>query len=199
MSFIDHSEGPPVVLSALNQLLFGQIAMIFQNQLGFDVIMQVSKKVTANKNRLFLHNHLDTTPYKPIEYLHPMPKKLLFVHLFSLLPMSLQDVDLQQHVLRKWPDGKPYVVVYTSGPDQVKVKEELYYDNGQLDYSGSYLNGKEHGEWKYYWENGNIKSIEYYERGLENGTMYDYNENGQPIVEYKYVRGQLISEKKLKP
>ncbi|MCB0760020.1 MAG: hypothetical protein KDC12_00760 [Flavobacteriales bacterium] len=128
-----------------------------------------------------------------------MPKKLLFVHLFFLLPMSLQDVDLQQHVLRKWPDGKPYVVVYTSGPDQVKVKEELYYDNGQLDYSGSYLNGKEHGEWKYYWENGNIKSIEYYERGLENGTMYDYNENGQPIVEYKYVRGQLISEKKLKP
>jgi antitoxin component YwqK of YwqJK toxin-antitoxin module len=89
------------------------------------------------------------------------------------------------------------VVVYTTGADFEKVKEELFYDTGQLDYVGHYKNGVEHGSWTYYWPNGKLKSEEYYEKGLEEGTMYDYDEAGKKIIEYRYVRGRLMKETKL--
>lgn len=128
-----------------------------------------------------------------------MIKSLFIAQILLLVPFTLQDSASTRHVVRSWPDGNPYVVVYTAGTDQQKVMEELYYESGQLDYIGHYQNGKEHGEWKYFWENGNVKSVEYYEKGLEQGTMFDYNEEGQPIVKYRYVRGDLVSEQKLTP
>ncbi|MFZ6051796.1 toxin-antitoxin system YwqK family antitoxin [Halocola ammonii] len=105
-----------------------------------------------------------------------------------------QSSEPEKHIVRRHDNGNPYVVVYTVGPEHDRVKEELYYENGQLDYVGHFKNGKEHGDWIYYWPNGNRKSIEHYQNGSENGTMYDYNEKGEPIVEYKYLRGILIKK-----
>lgn len=118
---------------------------------------------------------------------------------FFLLPITLQDDGLVQHIVRTHDNGKPYVVVYTKGPQNERVKEQLYYDNGQLDYEGYYKKGMEHGSWTYFWPNGNLKSVEYYERGLEEGTMWDYNDQGQKIKEYRYVKGKLVKETKLVP
>ena len=116
-----------------------------------------------------------------------------------LTPMVLQDDGLTQHIVRTHDNGQPYVVIYTKEPKNEKVKEQLYFENGQLDYEGHYKKGKEHGKWTYYWPNGSVKSEEYYEKGLEEGTMFDYDENGKKIKEYCYVKGRLVKETKLVP
>ena len=109
----------------------------------------------------------------------------------------LQNADLQKHVVRSHSNGSPYVVVYTLGEGNERVREELYYDNGQLDYIGNYKGGVEHGEWIYYWENGNIKSYEYYEDGREQCVAYECNEQGVRIREFYYMNGVLTKEVKL--
>lgn len=117
---------------------------------------------------------------------------LLFILLLS--PIALQDELLTRHVVRSHKNGQPYVVVYTIGEQHERVKEELYFDNGQLDYVGNYRNGIEHGEWKYYWRNGQLKSYEFYFRGREEGLHYDCDSLGQRTHEYLYRKGILIKE-----
>lgn len=116
--------------------------------------------------------------------------------LYILLPFSIlfQSDEIQRHVVRTHPNGMDYVVMYTQGVENERVKEEMYYDNGQLDYVGNYKNGKEHGEWIYYWRNGNIKSFEIYLRGKEDGVHYDCDETGKRIKEYHYLNGNLVKE-----
>lgn len=106
--------------------------------------------------------------------------------------------DLEKHIVHKYKNGNPKVVVYVEPESKERRKEEIFYSNGNLDYVGHYKNGKEDGKWAYYWENGNLKSEEYYIRGLEHGVMFDYNEEGEPIIRYEYKRGSLISETRLK-
>lgn len=113
---------------------------------------------------------------------------------FVIAPLSLQQTSLTKHIVRKHDNGMPYVVVYTKGEGHDRVKEELYYPNGQLDYVGHYRRGVEHGEWINYWENGNVKSWEFYENGFEEGTHFDYDKNGRKIKEYRYRRGVLLKE-----
>jgi antitoxin component YwqK of YwqJK toxin-antitoxin module len=125
--------------------------------------------------------------------------RAILAPLLIFAPLVMQDDGITKHVVRKHDNGKPYVVIFTKGPENVKVKEQLYFENGQLDYEGEYKRGQEHGDWTYYWPNGNLKSEEFYERGLEEGTMYDYNEDGAKIKEYKYLKGRLIKETKLVP
>jgi antitoxin component YwqK of YwqJK toxin-antitoxin module len=120
-----------------------------------------------------------------------MFRLLAFVSIF-LFSFSLQNDGLKRHVVRTHPNGKPYVVVYTLGDSNERVKEELYYENGKLDYVGTYKNGVEHGDWIYYWPNGKMKSFEHYERGLEEGIAYDCDENGQKTIEYHYRKGVLL-------
>lgn len=103
----------------------------------------------------------------------------------------------ERHVVWKHKDGKPKVVVYVDPASKEKLKEEIFYPNGQIDYVGHYKNGKEHGKWTYYWENGKLKSEEFYQRGLEHGVMFDYDEHGKPSIRYEYNKGQLISESRL--
>ena len=39
---------------------------------------------------------------------------------------------------------------------------EWYYDNGQLECKGSYINGQAHGYWEIYDCNGKLESKQYY-------------------------------------
>lgn len=120
--------------------------------------------------------------------------KLTILLLFVLTPLSLQDELLERHVVRSHKNGKPYVVMYTNGEHHERVKEELYFETGQLDYVGYYRNGIEHGEWKYFWENGKLKSYEYYEKGREEGIHYECDEMGNRVKEFYYRRGTLLRE-----
>ena len=74
---------------------------------------------------------------------------------------------------------------------------EYYFDNGQLDYKGSYLNGEMHGYWESYWSNGQLlykgsclngKRHGYWESYWRNGKLdfkktYDNGNEIQPITE----------------
>lgn len=123
-----------------------------------------------------------------------MQLKATLIFLLCSFGLFGQSDDIQKHIVRTFDNGNPYVIIYTKGPLNERVKEEIYYESGQLDYEGHYKNGKEHGTWTYYWPNGQMKSIEYYEKGLEQGTMYDYDDQGRVIKEYQYMRGKLVRE-----
>jgi len=62
--------------------------------------------------------------------------RLLLLSVFFLGTMSLQDELMEKHIVRTHINGSPYVVMYTVGHDQERVKEELYFPNGQMDYVG---------------------------------------------------------------
>jgi len=93
-------------------------------------------------------------------------------------------------------NGKPAVVVYLQGkgPDAQKVKEKVYYENGQLEYIGRYQNDVEHGEWLYYYEDGTLKYKQQWANGLEDGIHYDYAPDGQVYRELHFVKGQKVKE-----
>ena len=122
-----------------------------------------------------------------------------FISILTILITSLasQAQEMEKHVVHKYPNGGPKVVVYVDPDSKERLKEEIYYSNGRLDYVGHYKNGKEDGKWTYYWENGNLKSEEFYVRGEEHGILFDYNEEGKAIKRYEYKRGELITEQVL--
>lgn len=120
--------------------------------------------------------------------------KHTFLLFLILSPVVLQDELETRHVVRTHKNGNPYVVMYTEGPTNERVKEELYYPSGKIDYVGHYRNGAEHGEWRYYWENGVIKSFEFYVRGREEGLHYDCDSLGNRTKEFYYRRGTLMRE-----
>lgn len=123
-----------------------------------------------------------------------MIPKLLY-GLFIVVWVWFQDGNLQRQIMRKHPNGKAYVVMYFKSTTQELAKEEVYYPNGQLQWSGTYKNDLEHGPWKYYHQNGKIKSEQNYANGKEEGIFIDYDEKGKKLKESMYQRGKLISEK----
>ena len=124
-----------------------------------------------------------------------MRNLLFIIALFIITGASAQE--MERHVVHQYASGSPKVVVYVDPDSKERLKEEIFYANGQLDYVGHYKNGKEDGAWTYYWENGNLKSEEFYLRGMEHGIMHDYNEQGKAIKRFEYKKGELISEQVL--
>ena len=104
--------------------------------------------------------------------------KVFFTLLTIFIGSSLFAQELERHLVHKHKNGNPKVVVYVDPDSKERLKEEIFYSNGKLDYVGHYKNGKEDGAWTYYWENGNLKSEEFYVRGMEHGVLFDYNEEG---------------------
>jgi antitoxin component YwqK of YwqJK toxin-antitoxin module len=98
--------------------------------------------------------------------------------------------------MRKHPNGKPYVIMYFKATNQQLAKEEVYFANGTIQWTGTYKNDLENGTWKYYWENGKLKSEQNYINGKEDGLSVEYDEKGKKISESIYSKGKLISEKK---
>jgi antitoxin component YwqK of YwqJK toxin-antitoxin module len=121
-------------------------------------------------------------------------KMLLSLSLFSML--FFQDQQLQRQVMRKHSNGKPYVVLYFSAASQKLVKEEVFFSNGNPQWSGNYKNEVEDGPWKYYYENGKLKSEQHYVKGKEEGLFTDYDEQGKVVKQGTYKAGRLIEEKR---
>lgn len=114
--------------------------------------------------------------------------------LFILLLVSLSTNAQERIVAQTFEDGSSHVVLYFKGKgeDAYKVKEEVYFENGNLDYSGEYnKEGQEDGEWTYYHNNGNVMALEYYKDGLEHGTFKEYHTDGQLFRESDYKKGEL--------
>lgn len=97
-------------------------------------------------------------------------------------------------VQMKFANGTDHVVYYyqTLLLTKVLVKQEVFFENGKLEYSGEWKYGKEHGEWIYYHSNGQLKAKEYWYHGKETGTWKEYDEQGKLIRTQRYKSGVLI-------
>ncbi len=120
---------------------------------------------------------------------------ILFILIFNLL--SLNSFSQDEYLARAWPNGNAMVVYFLEPETSDIVKEQVFYENGLLDYEGHYQDGVEHGSWCYYWPDGTLKSKENYEYGLEEGTMFDYDQSGNKSVRYVYSKGVLIEKEVL--
>lgn len=100
----------------------------------------------------------------------------------------------KKHIAATHANGNPEVIVYLKGEgeDVEKVMEKVYYENGKLEYIGTFKDGVEDGEWIYYYENGTKKFVEHWEEGREHGIHYDYSPDGQVRRELHYDKGQLV-------
>ena len=67
---------------------------------------------------------------------------------------------------------------------------EEYFSNGQLEYKGSYINGKEEGYWELYHENGKLYSKGEYKNGKEDGIWEDYYPDGNLHSKGSYKNGK---------
>lgn len=65
---------------------------------------------------------------------------------------------VQKEVILKTDNGDPKLVYHIAEKDGKKerIKEEVFYDNGKLQYEGEYKDDKPFGKWKYYFENGKL-------------------------------------------
>ena len=100
------------------------------------------------------------------------------------------------YVVAEHDDGSPSVIVYIKGKDEKaqKVKEEGYYENGNLEYVGNYKDGVEHGEFLYYYEDGTLQYEENWKNGQEHGTTKEYAPDGQLVLEQEWKDGNLVEE-----
>lgn len=94
-------------------------------------------------------------------------------------------------VLKKYGNGTPHVVVFFKIEDGLhkKVRENVYYSNGNLDYTGEVKDGQEHGKWEHYYEDGTKLSEGTYYYGQENGVFKTYYPDGRLAESSVYVMG----------
>ena len=56
---------------------------------------------------------------------------------------------------------------------------EEYYENGQLETSGAYKNGRRHGPWKYFYEDGQLSQKGTYKKSKRDGLWEFYGSSDQ--------------------
>jgi antitoxin component YwqK of YwqJK toxin-antitoxin module len=116
----------------------------------------------------------------------------IFFSLASLL--AFQDVPMERRVMRKHSNGKEHVVLYFDKETGYLMKEEVFYSDGKLNWTGNYKRNIEHGSWQFYHSNGKLKTTETYVNGKENGISTHYSESGKKLKEEHWRNGKLIKE-----
>lgn len=112
-------------------------------------------------------------------------------YLILFVIASLTGFTQDKKIIQEYPNGKPSLIIIMNSKNE-KVKEISYFENGAIDYEGTFKNGVEHGIWTYYYENGNKKYIETYKNGVEEGKHYEYSTQGQLEKIETYSNGKLI-------
>lgn len=128
-------------------------------------------------------------------YVHPV-KTLLSSLLLFVFFCSFQEPSLDRQVMRMHDNGQEHVVLYFDKMSGDLMKEEVFYPNGNLQWTGTYKNGKEDGTWQFYYSNGSIKTVENYEAGKEHGVSSQFNEQGKKTKEEFWKHGKKIKELK---
>lgn len=109
---------------------------------------------------------------------------------------AFQDVPTERRVMRKHSNGKEHVVLYFDKESGYLVKEEVFYNDGKLNWTGNYKRNVEHGLWQFYHPNGKLKTSETYANGKENGISTHYAESGKKVKEEHWRNGKLVKEVK---
>lgn len=96
--------------------------------------------------------------------------------------------------MRKHSNGKEHVVIFLDKATGDLMKEEVYFPNGKMQWTGTYKKNIENGTWQFFYENGKLKTVETYLNGKEHGTSTHYNESGKKVREEFWKHGKLIKE-----
>jgi len=120
--------------------------------------------------------------------------RFIVYSLFLVSMVSFQDIPTERRVMRKHANGKEHVVLYFDQETGYLMKEEVFYSDGKLNWSGSYKRNVEHGLWQFYHPNGKLKTSETYSNGKENGISTHYSETGKKIKEEHWRSGKLVKE-----
>lgn len=64
-----------------------------------------------------------------------------------------------------------------------------YYESGQLQLKGMYVDNEMTGKWRQYYENGQLMEVVTFEGNLENGPFIEYHPNGNLKAEGNYFNG----------
>ena len=64
-----------------------------------------------------------------------------------------------------------------------------WYANGQIKFSGNYVNGKQDGKWYYWYRNGKISAVQNFVLGEPNDYWYTWFKNGQVQSRFYYLDG----------
>lgn len=117
--------------------------------------------------------------------------------LIFLTFIALRSTADDRVVQLKFANGSDHVVYYyqTILLTKVLVKQEVYFENGKLDYSGEWKHGKEHGEWNYYHSNGQLRAQEFWNHGKESGIWKEFDEKGKLLKTIRYKSGNLVETK----
>lgn len=110
--------------------------------------------------------------------------------------MAFQEIPTERRVMRKHSNGSDYVVLYFEKETGDLVKEEVFYPNGNVQWTGNYKKNIENGTWQFYWESGKLKTVENYLGGKEHGITTHYDEDGRKIKEEFWKHGKMIKETK---
>ena len=110
------------------------------------------------------------------------------------LLLAMQSGPSERRVMRHHDNGKEHVVLFLNKVTGEPQKEEVFYPNGKMQWSGNYSNGIENGAWQFYWEIGRIKTVENYVNGKEHGVTTHYDEQGKKTKEEFWKHGKLIKE-----
>ena len=62
-----------------------------------------------------------------------------------------------------------------------------YHENGNVWYTGQFLNDEAHGLWEIYHYNGNLWYKGYFNHGQEIGLWEWYDEDGENLIQELYV------------
>ena len=108
--------------------------------------------------------------------------------------MVFQSPPSERRVMRKHDNGKEHVVLYFEKETGDLVKEEVFFPNGHLQWTGNYKKNIENGVWQFFYENGHLKTVESYLNGKEHGVSTQYNESGKKVREEFWKHGKLLKE-----
>lgn len=118
----------------------------------------------------------------PIDFIFAGMNHLRFLLPFFFLVLAAGCNKLESEVTERWTEEQPKLVTYYQGQDdqRIKVKEEQFYEDGKLEYTGTFnANGKREGTWKYWYPNGNLWSTGQFLNGKRKGPSEVYYETGE--------------------
>jgi antitoxin component YwqK of YwqJK toxin-antitoxin module len=72
-----------------------------------------------------------------------------------------------------------------------------YFDSGELEIKGKYLNGEKEGVWEQYHTNGKVMSQSRYKKGVRHGYQYAFDQSGKKISEQYFYQGKKLTGKAL--
>jgi antitoxin component YwqK of YwqJK toxin-antitoxin module len=66
-----------------------------------------------------------------------------------------------------------------------------WFENGQIETTGTYSDNKETGNWQWFYKTGQLLREGTYKNGLKDGIWKEFEENGQIASEFQYAAGDL--------